>query len=296
MIKFNSVSKSFGPKKVLDNVSWEVEKGCVLGLVGPNGAGKSTILRLIAGVLSPDFGEVFVLDQKVTNNPNIKGHIAFVSDEFYFPTGSSLTDMKDFYRSFYPAFSDTTYARLLKIFPLDEKKSLSSFSKGMKRQASLVLLLSTHPQLILLDEAFDGLDPVMRLALKRYISDIIIDKQVTVLISSHNLRELEDICDTIALIDHENIVLNQKTDEYQNNYQKVQLAFNEIIDVREIEDLHPLHIEGKGRIYTVIFRGTKEEIEDKIEPLNPAIVDILPLSLEELFVYEMEDRGYGKSA
>lgn len=296
MLKINDISIAFDKKEVLNGVDWQLEEGKVYGLVGPNGSGKSTLLRIISGVLKPDHGDVILNDQNVYNNPNIKGTISFVSDDFYFLNGSSLNEMKAFYKSFYPDFSESVYHNLLDIFPINEKEKISAFSKGMKRQASLILCLATGPKLLLLDEAFDGLDPVMRLSLKRYISDQMIDSQLTVIVSSHNLRELEDICDSIALIDHRKVVLNESIDNYRLQYHKFQLGFSESIDKSIFDDFKPLKVDGNGKVYTLVLKGDKDSLCEELSLLNPIILETLSLSLEELFVYEMEERGYGKSA
>ncbi len=295
MIKLQQVSMTFDTNRILEKVDWMIPEGSVFGLVGPNGSGKSTLLRIISGVIKPTGGRAFVDEQSVYNNPNIKKTISFVSDDWYYLPNSSLKDMKAFYQSFYPDFSETIYSSLLQVFPIKEHAKINTFSKGMKRQASLILSLSIDPKIVLLDEAFDGLDPVMRLNLKRHIADLIIDKHLTVIVSSHNLRELEDICDNIALIDNKQIVLSDTIDSYRTQYHKFQLGFNETVDPSRFDFLKPLHIDGNGKIFTIILRGSSAEVNRGLAKLNPLIIDQLPLNLEELFVYEMEGRGYGKS-
>lgn len=294
MIKLENVQKTFDKTIILKDINWDVERGQVVGLVGPNGSGKSTLLRLICGVLKPDGGRASYDNQRIYDNPNVKRKIAFVSDEPFYFSGSNLEGMKSFYQTFYPTFDENTYTQLLHLFPVDPNKRISAFSKGMKRMTSLILNLASHPEVLLLDEAFDGLDPMMRLNLKRFLSDEIIDHQTSVIVSSHSLRELEDISDSIALIDNHSILLSQTLEHYHAYYHKIQLAFANEIDVQRLKELAPLHLEGQGKVYTLTIKGDLDVITQRISALNPAVVDELPLSLEELFIYEMEDRGYGK--
>ena len=195
MIQLKQVSKSFDNTLVLDQVDWFVKKGSVFGLVGPNGAGKSTILRLISGVITPELGVVTLDDENVYDNPQVKQRILFLSDDPFYLNQANIEEMKEFYKIFYPSFNESMYQRLLNNFPVPTNKKINDFSKGMKRQVGLILALSVNPDVLLLDESFDGLDPVMRLTLKRFIAQEMTSREMTVVISSHNLRELEDICE-----------------------------------------------------------------------------------------------------
>jgi ABC-2 type transport system ATP-binding protein len=288
MITVNNLSKSYGTKLVLDDINLEVEKGHVVGLVGPNGSGKSTLLRLISGVLEPNAGLVRINSEDVYDNPEIKSDVFFLGDEPYFFNQSTINDMKEFYKLFYPNFDETTYQELLDDFKLDPSVRINSFSKGMKRQVVLIFALAAKTKIILLDEAFDGLDPKMRFKLRQYISQEIFDREIIVIISSHNLRELEDICDTIVMIHNNKLQFSHTTDDVVSIYHKYQMVFNEEFDPNIFKSLNPLNVSGKERIFTLILKGDKEELDAKIKELNPLIFEHNRVSLEEIFIYEAE--------
>lgn len=295
MIQLIQVSKRFGATHVLDQVDWTVKKGSVFGLVGPNGAGKSTILRLISGVITPDEGEILLENQPIYDNPENKKRILFLADEPFFLHQATIDEMKDFYRIFYSSFNEEMYQRLLKNFPIPRGKKINDFSKGMKRQVGLILALSLNPDVLLLDESFDGLDPVMRLTLKRFIANEMESREMTVIISSHNLRELEDICDQIALIDNLKIVMSGEVDSIKNEFHKFQVGFSEPLKDDAFEEINIIHNEQIGNVYTIVAKGNFDQVKQVIESYNPVLLTELPLNLEEIFVYEMEARGYGKS-
>jgi ABC-2 type transport system ATP-binding protein len=295
MIQLTSVSKSFENKLVLDHIDWTVKKGSVFGLVGPNGAGKSTLLRIISGVIKADNGQVTVDGEFVYDEPLVKKRILFLADEPFFLHQSTLREMKEFYKIFYPSFDETMYTKLLNNFPIPENEKINTFSKGMKRQTGLILALSVNPDVLLLDESFDGLDPVMRLTLKRFISREILNRDMTVVISSHNLRELEDICDQIALIDNKKVVMSGDVDTIKGDFHKIQVGFTHDVKEDIFEFLNPLHVDKMGNVFVVVSKGDIEGILESIKKLDPALVTELPLNLEEIFVYEMEGRGYGKN-
>lgn len=295
MIQLKAVTKSFDNSLVLDQVDWFVRKGSVFGLVGPNGAGKSTILRLISGVITPESGVVTLDDQPVYDNPLAKQRILFLSDDPFYLHQATIEEMKEFYKLFYPSFNETMYQRLLNNFPVPTKKKINDFSKGMKRQVGLILALSVNPDVLLLDESFDGLDPVMRLTLKRFIAQEMSNREMTVVISSHNLRELEDICDQIALIDNKKVVMSGQVDTIKDEFHKFQVGFREVLDVAGFNGLDIIHQEQVGNVFTLVIKGSLEVIKAQLESLDPALYVELPLNLEEIFVYEMEARGYGKS-
>jgi ABC-2 type transport system ATP-binding protein len=295
MIQLTSVSKSFENKLVLDHIDWTVKKGSVFGLVGPNGAGKSTLLRIISGVIKADNGQVTVDGEFVYDEPLVKKRILFLADEPFFLHQSTLREMKEFYKIFYPSFDETMYTKLLNNFPIPENEKINTFSKGMKRQTGLILALSVNPDVLLLDESFDGLDPVMRLTLKRFISREILNRDMTVVISSHNLRELEDICDQIALIDNKKVVMSGDVDTIKGDFHKIQVGFSHDVKEDIFEFLNPLHVDKMGNVFVVVAKGEIEGILESIKKLDPALVTELPLNLEEIFVYEMEGRGYGKN-
>lgn len=295
MIQLTSVSKSFDNKLVLDHIDWIVKKGSVFGLVGPNGAGKSTILRIISGVIKADSGQVTVDGEFVYDEPLVKKRILFLADEPFFLHQSTLREMKEFYKIFYPSFDEAMYTKLLNNFPIPENEKINTFSKGMKRQTGLILALAVNPDVLLLDESFDGLDPVMRLTLKRFISREILNRDMTVVISSHNLRELEDICDQIALIDNKKVVMSGEVDTIKGDFHKIQVGFSHDVKEDIFAFLNPLHVDKMGNVFVVVAKGDVEGLLESIKKLEPALVTELPLNLEEIFVYEMEGRGYGKT-
>lgn len=288
MIQFLNVNKNYDEKIVLHDINWELEKGHCYGLVGPNGSGKSTLLRLLSGVLETDAGVIEVDGEDVFDNDNAKRKIFFLGDEPYFFPQSTIADMRKFYKLFYPNFDDAVYNQLLKEFKLNQQSKINSFSKGMKRQVVLILALAAKPDILLLDEAFDGLDPMMRFKLRQYISQEISDRDLIIIISSHNLRELEDICDSIVMINNNKLQFNHTTDETQAIYHKYQMVFEENYDVENFKVLNPLNVSGKDRIFTLIVKGDKDTIEAEIEKLHPFLYEHNPVSLEEIFIYEME--------
>lgn len=292
MIAVNNVTKLFGETKALGSVSLTIEGGGVYGLIGSNGSGKSTLLRIIAGVYRADGGTVTIDGQQTFENTALKDRILFVSDEPYFFSQYTIEGMADFYRHFYSRWDENTYKRLCGVFPLDTKKRINTFSKGMKRQASLLLALSASPEFLLLDEAFDGLDPVMRALLKRIIAEKAADMNLTTVITSHNLRELEDLCTKIGLLHYGRMVLERDYDSLKDTMHKAQIAFAQDIPKEALSSLGALKIETSGRVATMVLRGAHDEIKARLEALNPLFIELLPLTLEEIFLYEMEETGY----
>jgi ABC-2 type transport system ATP-binding protein len=295
MINLKNINKQFDEKAVLENINWEVPKASIYGLVGPNGAGKSTLLRIISGVLKADEGTVLVNGVDVYDNPSIKKHILFVSDDPFFLPQSTIKEMRQFYELFYPSFNDSMYHSLLKKFGLSDTDKISDFSKGMKRQASIILALSCSPDILLLDEAFDGLDPVMRLNLKRIIANELMNREMTVIISSHNLRELEDICDRIALLNNHTITIQDEIESIRNQYHKIQLAYTNPIDDNVLHDLDPMYFDKRGNVYMIVLKGDLEDKMKQIKETQPVLCEEIPITMEEVFVYEMEANGYGTS-
>jgi len=292
MISFSNVVKRFDEKLVLDNINWKLSKGHCYGLVGPNGSGKSTLLRLISGVIEADAGTVFVDRENVFDNPPAKEKIFFLADDPYFFPQSNMDEMRAFYQRFYPNFDVQKYQMLLEDFKLDPFTKINSFSKGMKRQVMLILGLASNPDILLLDEAFDGLDPLMRFKLRQYIAQEISENEILVVISSHNLRELEDICDHIAMINNNKLQMDSATDEMQDTYHKYQLVFKDRFDIEVLKALNPLHVSGTDRIFTMIVKGDKSEIEPSLKALDPMILEKGHASLEEIFIYETEDKEH----
>ena len=295
MINLKNINKHFDDKQVLEHINWDVPKASIYGLVGPNGAGKSTLLRIISGVLKADEGTVLVNGVDVYDNPSIKKHILFVSDDPFFLPQSSIKEMRQFYELFYPSFNDSMYYSLLKKFGLSETDKINDFSKGMKRQASIILALSCSPDILLLDEAFDGLDPVMRLNLKRIIANELLNRDMTVIISSHNLRELEDICDRIALLNNHTITIQDEIESIRNQYHKIQLAYTNPIDDKVLHDLDPMYFDKRGNVYMLVLKGDLDDKMSRIKETLPVLCEEIPITMEEVFVYEMEANGYGTS-
>ena len=286
MLEIKNLTKTFGKVKALDNLSMFVPKGAVYGLVGPNGAGKSTAIRHITGVYRPDAGSVTVEGVAVYENPGVKSRIGYIPDDiFYFPS-ASLEDMHDFYKGMYPGFDEKLFTQLYEVFQLPAKSPIRRFSKGMQKQAAFHLSICTRPDLLVLDEPVDGLDPVMRRQVLSLILSDVAQRETTVLISSHNLRELEDVCDYVGIMDKGQMLLERSLADMQGNTVKLQL----VGDVPQ--GLTVLHEESTGRLKTLVVRGTAQQVTDMVEQANPVYFDVLPLSLEEIFIYELGGVDY----
>ena len=286
MLELKNVTKTFGDFKALDGLTMTIPKGAVYGLVGPNGAGKSTAIRCLLGVYRPEGGEITLNGEKIYENPEIKTAIASIPDEiFYFPS-ATLEDMRKYYRGLYPKFDDALFDRLYDIFNLPKDGQIRRFSKGMQKQAAFHLSICTHPELLVLDEPVDGLDPVMRRQVASLILADVAQHGTTVLISSHNLRELEDICDHVGIMDHGKMLLERSLADMQGSTHKLQIVGN------IPEGLEILHEASSGRLKTLILRGSAAEIESLVSAANPDYFDILPLSLEEIFIYELGGVNY----
>ena len=286
MFEIKNVTKTFGNFKALDDLSMTVPAGTVYGLVGPNGAGKSTIIRHLTGVYRPDSGSITMDDQPVYENPAQKARIGYIPDDvFYFPS-ASLEEMRRYYRSIYPKFDDALFDRLYEIFQLPKKGQMRRFSKGMQKQAAFHLTIFTRPDVMVLDEPVDGLDPVMRRQVWNLILSDVAQRGTTVLISSHNLRELEDICDHVGIMDHGKMLLERSLADMQGATHKLQM----VGDVPE--GLEVLHESQTGRLKTLVVRGSAEEITAIMQAAQPVYFDVLPLSLEEIFIYELGGVNY----
>ena len=292
MIEVKAVTKTFDGYRALDNVNCKIPEGCIYGMIGSNGAGKSTFLRLISGVYVPDSGEILIDGEPVYENVKIKNRIAFVPDEFYFMTGGSMKRMAEIYRSVYGNFDMDRFNKLTEMFKLSPNKSLNTFSKGMRRQAAIILALSTRPKYVFFDEAFDGLDPVMRKLVKTILYSDIEENGTTAIITSHSLRELEDICDELALLHMGGLVLESDVTSLETSLFKVQTAFEDDYDRNRFKELNVLEFEKNGSVSNMIIKGDREKTESAIKAMNPLFLDILPLTLEEVFTYEMASLGY----
>ena len=291
MLKIENVSKKLGNKTVLDNCSLTLEKGSVLGLIGPNGAGKSTLLRCISDVYQVDSGMITMNGETICNNEYLKQNILYLSDDPYYLYNATIKDMKEFYQIFYPQFDEEIYKKYLSLFKLDENQVMNNFSKGMKRQAFILMALAISPRLLLLDESFDGLDPLMRLLFKRAINECIENKDMSIIISSHNLRELEDICDTFAILEDAHIETSGSIEDTKETIHKVQVAFKEEKNKEDFNALDIMHFSSVGRIVTLVVKGDFETTKQIIQEMNPLMIDMLPVNLEEIFIYEMERKG-----
>lgn len=294
MLKIESVTKILGSKEVLKDCNWEVITGTVTGLIGPNGAGKSTLLRCISDVYQCDKGKITLDEEVIAENVELKREILLLSDDPYYMHNASIHDMKEFYKIFYPQFDEIAYNKYLKLFRLDEKKVMNNFSKGMKRQAFILMALAIKPKLLLLDESFDGLDPMMRLLFKRAIAECIEDGNMTIIISSHNLRELEDICDSFAILEDHSISSAGIIDEKKDDIHKIQLAYAEEKTREDFADFNIIHYSQTSRVINLVVEGNLEEIQEKLEATNPLLMEVLSVSLEEIFLYEMEKKGVFK--
>ena len=292
MIELKGVTKRFEEFTALDNVDLEIGTGTAFGLLGSNGAGKSTILRLLSGIYTADGGNVIVDGQEVFDNVAVKERVFFINDETVQFSGMTLRELKNYYKGFYPNFSEEDFEKLNKIIKLPMDKRIDKFSKGMKRQAIVITGLACRTDYLLLDEAFDGLDPTMRIIVKRMLVDAMLDRQLTTNISSHNLKEINEVCDTAALLHQGKIVFCRDLDSLKGNIHKIQAAFPTNCERGDFADMEILHFEKNQSITYIIAKGEEEFIRERINAKNPLVFDMIPLTLEEIFIYEMEGMGY----
>lgn len=292
MIEARHLTKKFDTKTALDGISFSVGSGSLFGLVGSNGAGKSTFLRTLAGVYEPDGGEILVDGLAPFENSAVKSKLFFISDYPYFIPQATLTDMADFYARIYPNWNKKRFDELCTLFPIGSKDKIVNMSKGMQRQTALICALSSQPSYLLLDEIFDGLDPVMRQLLKRIVSREVAERGMTVIIASHNLRELEDFCDHIGLFHKGGVIFERDLDELKLGINKVQAVFKPMPEMSAFAPLDIVKAEMHGSLVNLVIRGSKDEILAKINSLNPIFAEVLPLTLEEVFISEMEVAGY----
>ena len=285
MIEAKQLIKQFGKLRALDGLSIQVPEGSIYGLVGPNGAGKSTLIRCLTGVYRPEQGAVTLDGEPVWENPGVKRKMACIPDEiFYFPQ-ASIAGMADFYAGIYPTFDRELFRRLGQVFKLPKGSPIRRFSKGMQKQAAFWLAISIRPEVLILDEPVDGLDPVMRRQVWQLLLSDVSQNGTTVLVSSHNLRELEDVCDRVGIVDHGRMLLERSLSELQENIVKVQMVPAEGNGLPD--GLKVVHQSQAGRLLTLVVRGSGEEIRATLEAASPVYFDLLPLSLEEIFIYEL---------
>ena len=286
MLEMQNVVKSFGGFKALDGLNMTVPKGSVYGLVGPNGAGKSTAIRHLTGIYRPDSGEITMDGEKIYENTGIKQRIGYIPDDiFYFPT-ATMEDMHKFYRGIYSRFDEELYEKLYEVFKLPRKSPIRKFSKGMQKQAAFHLIICTRPDVMILDEPVDGLDPVMRRQIWSLLLSDVAKRETTVLISSHNLRELEDICDHVGIMNHGRMLLERSLEDMQGGTHKIQMVGP------TPEGLEILYESSSGRLKTLVVRGDPEKIDGVLKAAELTYYDILPLSLEEIFIYELGGADY----
>lgn len=292
MIIASNLTKKFDEFTALNNMSCTIPSGCVYGLVGANGAGKSTFLRLIMGIYKADSGTITIDGEPVYENTDTKKKMVFVPDELFFLPQCTMNRMANLYRASYPLFSDERYQSLTQLFGLDSSKNINTFSKGMKRQAATILALSCMADYIFFDETFDGLDPVMRNLVKKVIYDDVSARKATAVITSHSLRELEDVCDQLALLHKGGILFQSEIQDLKTSLFKVQVVFDCAYGKELFESIEILSFEKSGSVSNLIIRGNRDEITQCIAQKNPLLLEVIPLSLEEVFIYEMQTLGY----
>ena len=287
MIEVKNVVKTFDGFTALNDATLSVPTGAVYGLVGPNGAGKSTIIRHLTGIFRQDSGTVQLGGEDVWENAALKARIAAIPDDWYYFSTATIRDMMRFYKGFYPNFSTERYKKLKEVFNLDEKRPIRRFSKGMQKQAAFWLALSAMPDYLILDEPVDGLDPVMRRQVWQVLLDDVSARGTTVLLSSHNLRELEDVCDHVGIMDKGKVLLERTLSDLQDNTVKIQVAYKTAEEPTLPAELQVLHHSRVGRVHTYIMRGSSEEICRRMQITDPVLLEAIPLTLEEIFIYEL---------
>ena len=293
MIEARNVVKAFDGFRALDGLTMTVPRGSVYGLVGPNGAGKSTLLRHVTGIYRQDSGEVLLEGEPIYENPAAKARISSIPDELYYFLSASTRDMARFLKGFYPKFDQDRYRTLKEVFSqVDEARPMRRLSKGMQKQAAFWLSLCCRPEVLVLDEPVDGLDPVMRRQVWSLIMADVAQEGTTVLVSSHNLRELEDVCDRVGILSHGKVLIERSLTDLQENLVKMQVVFQERELPRLPEDLEVLHVSQVGRIHTLIVRGNATDVTNRLAVYAPILLEALPLTLEEIFIYELGGEDY----
>lgn len=292
MIKLENVTKQFGDFTALDGVDLTIPRGTSFGLLGSNGAGKSTILRLLSGIYKQEQGSVTIDGESVFDNVAVKQRVFFINDETIQFGTFTLSSLKRYFKGFYPQFSEEIFESLRQRINLPDNKRIDRFSKGMKRQAVVISGLACRTDYLLLDEAFDGLDPTMRIIVKRMLVDAMLDRGLTTVISSHNLKEINEVCDSVALLHKGKMLFNRDLDSIKGNIHKVQAAFANEYSKEDFEKYDIMSYSRSGSIHYIIMKGSEEEICAKLSEKNPTVLDLIPLTLEEIFIYEMAQTGY----
>lgn len=292
MIKADNLTKRFQGVTAVDHIHAEIQDGTVFGLIGTNGAGKSTFLRMAAGILKPDEGTITLDGEAVFEDIRVKARCFYIPDEPYFLGNGTADDMKTFYQGIYPNFDTDRFDRLLKSFELDGRRKIQTFSKGMKKQLAVLLGICAGTDYLFCDETFDGLDPVMRQTVKSLFANDIEERHLTPVIASHNLRELEDICDHVGLLHRGGMLLSKDLDDMKMNIHKIQCVLPAGLDRTNLQDLDIMTTEQRGSLLTLTVRGQREEIQARMQSYHPVFFEMIPLSLEEIFISETEVAGY----
>lgn len=292
VIEFNSVTKKFDDFVAVEDISFKVEPSSIYGLIGYNGAGKTTLLKTAAGIYMADGGDVLMGGQYVFDNDDIRKDLFYIPDDLYFPMNASLKSMAKFYADYYPNFSYKTFENLLEVFGLDQKKKIRGFSKGMQRQSEIILGLSTHPKYLLLDETFDGLDPQKKEITKKLFIEYIAENEASLIISSHNLSELSNLCDHVGLINGKHLTMDCSVYDISQNYSKVRVIFDREVTENDFRAIKYKSLDIDGKIAMIIFNSNAEEEKAKLNALLPVAIDEYQLTMEEVFLNEMEDKKY----
>ena len=292
MIEAKNLTKKFDSIVAVDHIDARIKDGCVFGLIGTNGAGKSTFLRMACGVLKPDEGTIQIDGEDVYENAKVKGRFFYISDDQYFFGNGTPQELMAFYKSIYPSFDVQRATGLLESFSLDRRRKISTFSKGMKKQLSVILGLCANTEYLFCDETFDGLDPVMRQAVKSIFAADMEDRNLTPIIASHNLRELEDICDHVGLLHKGGILLSKDLDDMKLNIHKIQCVLKPDMKPEDLTSLDKVNVEQRGSLCTITVRGSRSEVEAVMASYEPVFFECIPLSLEEIFISETEVAGY----
>lgn len=292
MIKITNLNKSFGEKKVLEDLNCTIKTGSIYGLIGANGAGKSTLLRIIMGVFQKNSGSIEIDGKEISDTEEFKEKLVYVPDDLYFFKNYSIDDMIIFYGKLYKNFDKDFANKTFDKLKLNKKQKIQTFSKGMKRQTALVCAIATNADYMFFDETFDGIDPVIRNFMKKIIAEQMEKKETTIIMTSHNLRELEDICDNLGLLHKGGILFESDIDSLKTNMFKIQISLKKDFSSEDFQNLNVLSFKKTGSVATVILKGEREGYEKILREMDPVILDFLPLTLEEIFIYEMEVLGY----
>ena len=292
MIEFKNVTKKFDNFVAVENISFTVEPSSIYGLIGYNGAGKTTLLKTAAGIYEADGGDVLMGGQYTFDNDDIRKDLFYIPDDLYFPMNVSLKSMAKFYADYYPNFSYKTYENLTEVFGLDPKAKIRGFSKGMQRQSEIILGLATKPKFLLLDETFDGLDPQKKEITKKLFMEYIAENEASLVISSHNLSELSNLCDHVGLINGRHLTMDCSVDDISQNYSKLRLIFNRDVSENDFRNINYKSLDIDGKIAMIIFEGNSKEEKEKLNALLPVAIDEYQLTMEEVFLNEMEDKKY----